>query len=872
MSEPTMTCQMERRRGKIRERRDQFNGLDYVDVIDGQTLRVFFLNRAPQEEIQPWNVVIKGGSRIRDIQVVAVSMCRQIDPSLDDCMIVKVDKTGDFSHYTLCLVKAANNRPTGEPYPGFDPRYAYLEFSFKIMCPTDLDCKQAPVCPPAVYPEPEINYLSKDYASFRQLIFDRLSLVMPNWQERHVPDLGVALVELLAYAGDHLSYYQDAVATEAYLETARQRISVRRHARLVDYPMHEGCNARAWVHVQISQDETLHPKKTLFITDCDAARQAGGRVLTWEDLEDIPGQDYETFAPIGDEDAPLYAAHNEMRFYTWGDGACCLPRGATTATLVDAWVGDSEPVQDETSQAAPPKQTAKRSRNAAAQQTATRERPRLLEHLRPGDVLIFEEILDPSTGSAAGADPAHRHAVRLTAVTPGVDALYDQPVVEIAWAPADALRFPFCISALGPPPACELLQDISVARGNVILVDHGRPAREPQSDADQPAWRVPVASTERICGGEGRASFPTQIPGAFGPWLRDAPLTHAAPLAADLPAAGLLIQDPAAALPCIELTSGGDVEVHWTPQRDLLTSGPDDAHFVVEIDNDQRAHLRFGDGELGQQPAAGQLFEAVYRVGNGRSGNVGAEAIRHIVLRERLSGVELAPRNPLPAQGGRDQEPMEDVKLYAPHAFRRRLERAITPDDYARIVMRDFPGQVQAAAGTLRWNGSWCEVLVAVDPRGAVEAEPALLHEIAQHLVRYRRTGHDLAVKTAQTVPLDIELEVCVQPGYLRGHVKATLLDLFSNRVLPDGRLGFFHPDNLTFGEGIYLSKLVARAQDVPGVASVVVNKLERLYLVPNGEREQGLLALGPLEIARLDNDPSFPEHGRLAFVMGGGR
>ena len=71
---------------------------------------------------------------------------------------------------------------------------------------------------------------------------------MPDWQERHVPDLGVTLVELLAYVGDYLSYYQDAVGTEAYLGTARQRISVRRHARLVDYQLHEGCNARAWVH------------------------------------------------------------------------------------------------------------------------------------------------------------------------------------------------------------------------------------------------------------------------------------------------------------------------------------------------------------------------------------------------------------------------------------------------------------------------------------------------------------------------------------------------------------------------------------------------------------------------------------------------
>ncbi len=93
-------------------------------------------------------------------------------------------------------------------------------------------------------PPPEINYLAKDYGTFRQLMLDRLALIMPDWRERHVPDLNITLVELLAYVGDYLSYYQDAVATEAYLDTARQRISVRRHARLVDYRLHEGVNAR----------------------------------------------------------------------------------------------------------------------------------------------------------------------------------------------------------------------------------------------------------------------------------------------------------------------------------------------------------------------------------------------------------------------------------------------------------------------------------------------------------------------------------------------------------------------------------------------------------------------------------------------------
>jgi hypothetical protein len=97
-------------------------------------------------------------------------------------------------------------------------------------------------------------------------------------------------------------------------------------------------------------------------------------------------------------------------------------------------------------------------------------------------------------------------------------------------------------------------------------------------------------------------------------------------------------------------------------------------------------------------------------------------------------------------------------------------------------------------------------------------------------------------------------------------------LGLFSNRLLPDARLGFFHPDNLTFGEGVYLSKLVAVAQAVPGVESVKVVKLERLFEGPNGEIENGILPLGPLEIARVDSDPSLPENGRLILDVRGGR
>ena len=79
-------------------------------------------------------------------------------------------------------------------------------------------------------------------------------------------------------------------------------------------------------------------------------------------------------------------------------------------------------------------------------------------------------------------------------------------------------------------------------------------------------------------------------------------------------------------------------------------------------------------------------------------------------------------------------------------------------------------------------------------------------------------------------------------------------------------------PDNLTFGEGIFLSKIIATAQAVPGVESLSVLRFNRLYEAPNREIENGLLPLSGHEIARLDNDPNYPERGKLEIQVRGGR
>ena len=889
MNDAGLKCLDERRRQSVRDQTDReggLNGIESVEIIEGTEQRelcVHFFGEVPT--LAPANVRIEGGQRIREIRTLEVKPHQSSAPEHRDCLRVLLDRSGDFSCYRVCLYEIDDQGLTSDiSLKGLDPRYNCAEFTFKVECPSELDCANNPICLPAAPVAPEISYLAKDYASFRQLLFDRLALLVPDWQERHVPDIGVALVELLAYVGDYLSYYQDSVATEAYLDTCRQRISVRRHARLVDYFLHEGCNARAWLTIWTDQDvnnPTLKLKDIYFTTGGDDVESA-------------------VFEPLLEDSAAhieFYRAHNAIPFYVWGDENCCLSRGATKATLRDEWIlpGAPEPA---------PSRTEQRSAQYSANYPPPADNAPQLErklHLKKGDVLIFEEVIGPKTGNPSDADLTRRHAVRLIKVTPSEDPLLKQklndsveelpvPLLEIEWAAEDALPFHLCLSARLPTPDCSLLTEISVARGNVILVDHGRTIEAPED-----LGTVGIKETIGACSCDGSVMDLTATSAPFQPKLEQRPLTFSEGVRWNAPASVSLKQDPRNALPqvlslvglpgkCVESPDDEESEPstdidpiderwRWHSRRDLFASGALDQDFVVEIDNDGRAHLRFGNGELGRLPDACMTFRAIYRVGNGVTGNVGADTITTVAWRNKTdSGFTLRPRNPMAATGGTALEPMSEARLFAPRAFLKQLQRAITADDYARLAERYPRKKVQRAGASLRWTGSWYAAQVSIDPAGTETTDQKLLKGIKGYLYRYRRVGHDLEVQQARYVPLRIELLVCVMPHYLRGHVQEALLQVFGNRDLPNGTRGLFHPDNLTFGEGIFLSKLVAAAQAVTGVESTQVKTLQRLGEGDHGELEDGILKLGPLEVAQLDNDANFPERGILKITMRGGR
>jgi hypothetical protein len=855
-------CKNQRRRALVRQGGEPgpppVNGIDYLEVDrDQRTLVVTFLHdlagsNRPQgmpPDLAPLttdNVLISGGTRLQSLGIEAVS-------SVGNELRVRLSQPGDYSPYTLTLVQSPS-RP--EPPTGIDPQLAAVDFRFWVDDVSEFDCQPPPPPEDPALPTPVIDYLAKDYGSFRQLMLDRLSVTLPDWPANNPADTGMVVVELLAYAADHLSYYQDAAATEAYLGTCRRRVSMRRHSRLLDYLMHDGCNARAWVVLRLKGvvPETIKPGITLLGPDPQQGRPgvqflsktvlpAGAVEPDSEDYLRAMNQGAQVFETL--HDLTLHPALDELHFYTWGDEQCGLPRGATRATLRDP---------DPLSRADP----------------AVDREPLLAV----GRVLVFQEVRGLLSGEARDANREHRHAVRLTQVQHSRDPLTGEFLITIEWADADALPFDLPISGVNPQ-GIPFEYPLSVAYGNVVLADAGRSRN--------------LDANEDIRGNRGW--FPHQRPR-----LAEHPLTRqgqvqtareqSQPFDPEAPAQAAMQWSLRQVKPAIALWEkqvpsddqpGGP---QWQPQQDLLISDRFARDFVVETEEDGRAFLRFGDGELGQVPDPEVALYARYRTGNGKAGNVGADTLVNIALRpENLAfddrpkltalAAVLSPTNPLPAQGGEDPEPLEQVRLDAPQAFREVLRRAVTEADYEALA-EQYHG-VQRAVASRRWTGSWPTIFIAVDRSDGRPLDNDFRQGLLAYLEEFRLTGHDVAIESPQFVPLDIEIAVQLQPDYFRSTVQTALLDSFSNRVLANEQMGFFHPNRFTFGQPVYLSQVVARAMAVEGVQAATVTRFRRWDGSGQDGLITGVLRFDRLEIAQLDNLPSLPENGRLTLTLEGG-
>lgn len=863
-------CSESERRALIL-RHPALNGLDFVEYrLDPlaaagrrHVLEARFLKGAPA--IAPGDVSIEGGARIVGIGVVGV------DPPAGRTLRLYATDAGDFSIYTLRVLDPAAH--------GLDGVLASAPVNFRAGCPTDLDCKPVRACPEPAGEQPALDLMARDFASFRRMLLDLAQARNPRWLETHPAEPATALVELLAAEGDRLAWMQDAVGTEAYLETCRLRVSGRRHARLVDYRMHDGRNAFGFVQLDVDGAGVVPAGTRMLTRITDPLRgqpAAPGPLIPSTVTLDFEGDPALAGAVVFEATARVgcRAELNRLWIHDFGGRACCLPKSATSAYLYAVAIDTDT--------------------------TGTAFRP----PLAAGDWLLLHEALGPETGAAPDADPLRRAAVRIEMVEDAADPAFRAavtlpggvpaplpvegaagdplpadaglPLLRVTWREAEAPRFALTVTGRSVTGAA--IPHVGQARGNVVPVDHGRTVVAGTADGTlaPPATR---GRTTSIVLPDGPLTFqPMPAEPRFDAGGRLAQPRHEldGPADAALPAVVLLVDAP------------GEEPRLWRPVPDLLDSTPFDEHLVAEVDVAGVAALRFGDDAFGRRLPTDAAISARFRIGNGLDGNLGAGALVHAVA---PSAAELADPadpdpdaappgfpgvlrvwQPLSARVGLDPETLPAVRQRAPSAMHATQFRAVTEQDWEAAALL-LPG-VAAARATIRWTGSWHTVFVALHPLdrrnlvalpgGGAALDPAFAAASLAALNRWRLAGRDLAVRAGQYVPIRLVIGVCLAPGHVRTAV------LPSIRAALTGSAGVFDPALSRFGETLFLSRIAAAVMGVPGASSCVVRAFHRYWALPAGELAAGRMEFGTSELPRLDADPSRPENGVLILEIDG--
>lgn len=356
-----------------------------------------------------WSLVpITGGDRFLAGPLSGQVQVTKLVHSASQVLQLTIAPVGDYSRYTLTLQQA-----------GFDPIFAQFVFRFRPGCFSS-NCTPLPHYEPAEA-QPVIDYLAKDYDSFRHAMIAAMMERVPGWQPTSEASLDVVLLDLFSAAADELSNYQDRVMAEAYWPAARKRVSLRRHARLMDYFIHEG-----------------NQSSTVLALDFP-----GAVAYTIPRLQKAwTGSDPRLASTawfVAGEPQFVHGIFSSVRLYTWSDAIPSLATGSIRADLAFSSFADA---------------------TAAVDLIAGGKISRLL----------IEEWLNPATGRAADRNPRNRQMLRLTGAQLLADPLTGDPVVRVSWREEDALTYNYCFVVMVDGVR---VPDVTLFHGNLLNMVQG---------------------------------------------------------------------------------------------------------------------------------------------------------------------------------------------------------------------------------------------------------------------------------------------------------------------------------------------------------------------------------------------------------------
>ena len=293
---------------------------------------------------------------------------------------------------------------------------------------------------------------------------------------------------------------------------------------------------------------------------------------------------------------------------------------------------------------------------------------------------------------------------------------------------------------------------------------------------------------------------------------------------------------------------GGGNGEQWELRNTLAFSRENAADFIVEIDENDRATVIFGDNNSGKRPRENYHIKASYRVGGGSYGNVNAGEINTIVEAPELVLLGASVSNPLRAVGGADRESIEHAVLHAPALFRTQ-GRAVTAEDYRTLAL-DFAGVGKARPEKSDWN----TVTLYIAPKGGGIVNDVLKRDLIVYFDDKSPIGTDIEIRDVDYVRIYLTAKVGISSYYsdspedVEERVQAAVAEL----------LDF---ENVDFGQTFYLSKFYEAIEAVEGVRYVTITEFKREGAAPSDYLETGEIRLQRNEVPIIPNQAEDAEY-----------
>ena len=821
-------------------------GLDFlwVNPANHRELTVFFvvepdaLTRPVNTALTEFTVTITGQEDGRVIGVDAYSWVSRVDATgaARLTLTILAEADGGFQTYRL----QATDTPADSGASRIDPFCDGLDFSFKQGCPSPFDCKPSHDCPPEERVDYPVDYLARDFESFRAALSSFAAERYPDWEINMPADFGAMVMEMFAALGDEFAFIQDGFKREGHLETLRERRSFSQLARLLDYRPDPGQSASGLIVARLYSGTT---RPTGTVADLIEV-PAGTRVwAAQEDRPPVPFEIGENIAQMvsGMPSYPLHTHWTDLAVYQPDPEEACLERGARSLILNNADLLAGPFLPDV----------------LAAD----------IGGYWNGKTLLIETRPD------APDEPVRRHLVTLDQPVVQVDDPLTGagPLTRLHWRAADALPW-------------GLDQGQAFVSANLLPVRAG--ALQEKDFVVGGSERPELALLPRSLERQGPMDSAGQRPVIHRYSMADTVL-HGLDWTRSTDAAGAVSYAPEALLQQLDPDADLSASSDWTVGDRPLTLAATDEAAVIEpgvyspvakfTRNGQRiVHhdyigdpgytLRFGDGRFGRLPTDGDVFKLHWRSGPGRAANVPADTIRRFTTPEGMDPPETPMpaevgdiRNPFALTNGRDPQRLDLAKRIAPAAFREDVFRAVRNADY-RTQAEKLDWVTDAGAVT-RWTGHWATTFVSADPQGAFEIDDVRIEELRARMAAVRQVGRPVIARQPVFIPLDLQIAICPVPGYAFGDVMARVI-----RALDPASGGFFHPDRFTFGTPLRRPALEAAIAAVQGVRAVFDILIRQRGLTDWQLFNTPQITVADNRILKVENDPDRPGQGSIAI------